>query len=147
MSKLKQALIVYESFVKTCILCENNSRCNSCKEKTNKQISNISKYHFGAPISEVTLAIPTASHSGEKSNKCNQCDFASSYASALWTHLKTHSGEKSSKCNQCDYASSRAGDLRAHLKTHNREKSNKCNHCDYASSQADSLKKHLKIHS
>ena len=80
MSKLKQALIVYESFVKTCILCENNSRCNSCKEKTNKQISNISKYHFGAPISEVTLAIPTASHSGEKSNKCNQCDFASSRA-------------------------------------------------------------------
>ena len=118
MSKLKQALIVYESFVKTCILCENNSRCNSCKEKTIKQISNISKYHFGAPISEVTLAIPTASHSGEKSNKCNQCDFASSYASALRTHLKTHSGEKSNKCNQCDYAASLASNLRRHLKTH-----------------------------
>ena len=26
-----------------------------------------------------------------KSNKCNQCDFASSYASALKIHLKTHS--------------------------------------------------------
>ena len=94
MSKLKQALIVYESFVKTCILCENNSRCNSCKEKTNKQISNISKYHFGAPISEVTLAIPTASHSGEKSNKCNQCDFASSPQGILRTHL-IHTAEQS----------------------------------------------------
>ena len=94
MSKLKQALIVYESFVKTCILCENNSRCNSCKEKTNKQISNISKYHFGAPISEVTLAIPTASHSGEKSNKCNQCDYVSFEASNLRRHLEMHCGEK-----------------------------------------------------
>ena len=29
---------------------------------------------------------------GEKSNKCNQCDYASSYASALRAHLKRHSG-------------------------------------------------------
>ena len=62
-------------------------------------------------------------HSGEKSNKCNQCDFASSYASALRTHLKIHSGEKS-KCNQCDYASSDASNLRTHLKTHSGEKPN-----------------------
>ena len=31
--------------------------------------------------------------SGEKSNKCNKCDFASD----LKTHLKTHSGEKGDK--------------------------------------------------
>ena len=30
----------------------------------------------------------------------------------LKTHLKTHSGEKSNKCNQCDYASARADSLR-----------------------------------
>ena len=34
------------------------------------------------------------------------------------THLKTHSGEKSNKCNQCDYASFRVDHLRNHLKTH-----------------------------
>ena len=45
-------------------------------------------------------------HSGEKSNKCNQCDFASSHTGHLRTHLKMHSGEKSNKCNQCDYACS-----------------------------------------
>ena len=55
--------------------------------------------------------------SGEKPNKCNQCDFASSQAGNLRRHLKTHSGEKSNKCNQCGYASSQAGNLRTHLKT------------------------------
>ena len=50
-----------------------------------------------------------------KSNKCNQCDYASSRASHLRTHLKMHSGEKSNKCNQCDYASSYASALRTQV--------------------------------
>ena len=58
----------------------------------------------------------------EKSNKCNQCDYASSQAAKLKEHLRAHSGEKSNKCNQCDYASSLAGNLRRHLKTHTGEK-------------------------
>ena len=37
-----------------------------------------------------------------KSKKCNQCEYASSWAGDLRKHLKTHSGEKSNKCNQCD---------------------------------------------
>ena len=45
-------------------------------------------------------------HSGEKSHKSNQCDYASYGAANLNLHLKTHSGEKPNKCNQCDIASS-----------------------------------------
>ena len=85
--------------------------------------------------------------SGEKFNKCNQCDYASSNARYLGIHLKIHSGEKPNKCNQCDYASSRAGHLRKHLKMHTGEKSNKCNQCDFASLYAGNLRKHLKTHS
>ena len=62
----------------------------------------------------------------EKSHKCNQCEYASSNASSLKTHLKMHSGEKSNKCNQCNYASSHASALKTHLKIHSGEKSNKC---------------------
>ena len=78
-------------------------------------------------------------HSGEKSNKCNQCDYACSDPSALRSHLKTHTGEKSNKCNQCDYASSEAGDLRRHLKTHTGEKSNNCRQCNFVSSCLNAL--------
>ena len=34
----------------------------------------------------------------------NQCNYASSDPSTLSKHLKTHSGEKSNKCNQCDFS-------------------------------------------
>ena len=57
-------------------------------------------------------------HSGEKPNKCNQCDYASSEASKLVRHLKMHSGEKLNKCNQCEYKFFRADTLKKHLKTH-----------------------------
>ena len=62
--------------------------------------------------------------------------------------MKTHSGEKSNKCIQCDYVSSRAGDLRKHLKTHSGEKSlihsrkisKNCEKRDNVPIQAGSLK-------
>ena len=41
---------------------------------------------------------------------------ASSGADSLRTHLVEHSGEKPDKCNQCDFTSSRADVLRTHLK-------------------------------
>ena len=85
--------------------------------------------------------------STEKSNKCNQCDFASFLAGDLRTHLTMHSEEKSNKCNQCDYAFSEKRKLVRHLKTHSGEKPNESNQCDYATSEKISLVRHLNIHS
>ena len=67
---------------------------------------------------------------GEKSIKCNQCDFATSVASHLRRHLKTHSEEKSNKCNQSNFTSSYGRDLRDRMKIHSGENLNKCNQCE-----------------
>jgi KRAB domain-containing zinc finger protein len=85
-----------------------------------KSATNVTNVTFSDPSGDVEK-------SGEKSIKCNQCDYAFSHIGNLRTHLKTHSGEKSIKCYQCDYAFSHAGNLRTHLKMHSEEKSNKCN--------------------
>ena len=74
----------------------------------------------------------TARNCGVRLNKCNQCEFASSHASALRSHFKTHNGEKPNKCDKCEYASSQVSNLRRHLKTHSGEKPNKCSQCDFA---------------
>ena len=56
------------------------------------------------------------------------------------TATKTAQGKRSQKCIQCEYASSCASDLRRHLKIHSGEKSNKCNQCDFASAYAHNLR-------
>ena len=83
-------------------------------------------------------------HSGEKSDMCNQCDYASSLASDLRSHLKTDIGEK---CNHCNYTSFYARALVTHLKTHSGEKPNKCNQCGYACLDKTNLRKQMKAHS
>ena len=100
---------------------------------------NLENYDFGLKYANVKNT-----DNAIKSHKCNQCDYASSNAGHLRTHLKAHNGEKSKKCNQCDYASSQAGNLKAHLKTHSGERSYKCNQCDYASSNTSHLIKQIK---
>ena len=83
----------------------------------------------------------------KNSNKAKMPNKCKTRKSNLRTHLKTRSGEKSNKCIQCEYASSYASNLKSHLKKHSGEKSNKCNQCDYASSTASNLSRHLKKHS
>ena len=109
--------------------------------KYNTMEQTCQNYDFGLRGEEIRKKKP------EKTNKCNQCDYASSYPSALKLHLKTHSGEKPNKCNQCDFACSDPSSLRTHMKTHSGEKSNKCDQCDYASSQTGHLRTHLITHS
>ena len=79
-------------------------------------------------------------------NRCNQCNYASSKVGNFNRHLQSHSGEKSKKCNQCDFAYSQVSHLKRHLKTHSGEKPNKCKQCVYASSYPSDLRRHLKTH-
>ena len=85
-------------------------------------------------------------HSGRKSNKCDQCDFASALAGNLKAHLKTHRGGKPNKCNHCDFASARAGNFRTHLIKHSGVKLHKCNQCDFTSYRKRNMTTHLETH-
>ena len=71
-------------------------------------------------------------YSGEKSTKCNQCEYGSSKKGSLKAHLKVHGGEPSNKFKRCEYAPLHAYNLRVNLKTHKREYLYKCKHCDFA---------------
>ena len=80
----------------------------------NWQLEQIENYNFGfkdgnVKILKKTIDIAMNSNSGEKSNKCNQCNYTSSRAGNLKTHLKTHSGENPNKCSEGNYASSQTG--------------------------------------
>ena len=55
------------------------------------QIQSAWLYIWSANVFRAHLKI----HSGEKLNKCNQCDSESSQEGNLWTHLKMHSEVKS----------------------------------------------------
>ena len=93
----------------------------------NRMDQNLDNYNFSM---ETSMGITKT----KKSNKCNQCEYASTKRGTFNRHLTTHTGEKSYICNQCDFAFAVASTLRTHLKTHSGEKTNKCNQCDYASS-------------
>ena len=91
-------------------------QCNQFEEtiwaKYNKMERNCQKYDFGLKGEEI---LKKNTDNTEKSNKCNQGDFASFLADDLRTHLTMHSEEKSNKCNQCDYAFSEKRKLVRHL--------------------------------
>ena len=67
---------------------------------------------------------PPITNTGEKLNKCNKCDYASSQTSHLRSHLKTHSGEKSN--NPLSLSSSMCDDILSQLKFMEERQCNQC---------------------
>ena len=102
-------------------------------------------------------------HHGVKSHKCSECDYASSQADVVRSHVIAQSGEKSQKCNKCE-----KNTLKVHMKIHPGEndvkcnicpsmlheeytvkrksfevKSHKCNQCEYISDKSSNLTWHM----
>ena len=50
----------------------------------------LENYDFGLKCEEI---LKKKTDNAIKSNKCNQCDYASSRADVLRTHMKIHNGE------------------------------------------------------
>ena len=79
---------------------------------------NLTNDDFFESVANVDIPLRNTNNVGERSNKCNRCEYASSVKGNLKIHLKTHTGGKTNKCKRCNYACSQAGTLKRHLKMH-----------------------------
>ena len=85
-------------------------------------------------------------HNGEKSNKCDQCEFTSFQTDNLWRHLKKAQLKKSNKCNQYNFVSIQANNLRRHFKNAQWRKIKQVRPMQLSSIQATNFRRYLKTH-
>ena len=81
-------------------------------------------------------------HTGEKTFKCDQCNYTSAEAGKVKVHKRKHTGEKPPKCDQCSYCSNEASKVKLHMQKQTGDKPFKCDQCNYSATQA--TQKHTK---
>ena len=124
----------------------NRSRCKVKSQLCESENKPWKTLHFKTPNVNDKFDSVCSNHLGKAQLTMENYDFVLSGANVRIPKKTTDNVIKSNKCNQCDYASSRAGNLRTHLIKHTGEKSDKCNQCDYATSDRRNFFKHLKTH-
>ena len=55
---------------------------------------NLTNYDFFESVANVDIPLRNTNNVGERSNKCNRCEYASSVKGNFKIHLKTHTGER-----------------------------------------------------
>ena len=86
---------------------------------------------------------------GERSLKCDECDYVSIRISHFEQHIKeVHDKIKDHICEICGYATSRKNNLKQHKRSFHKmeEKGFKCNHCHYATYRMCDLRRHMSVH-
>ena len=84
---------------------------------------------------------------GEKSFRCNQCNYTCDRPGKLKSHMLVHSGEKSFACTQCDYSANQTSHLKNHMMIHSGEKPFSSKQCHYSFTRSSHFKSHMLIHS
>ena len=81
-------------------------------------------------------------HQGEKSFKCDICDYSCSQKSTMLHQFMK--GKKPLKCEICDYSCSQKNIMKTHVvSVHEGKKPFKCNICDHSFSKKQNLNTHV----
>ena len=105
-------------------LMELLGRANIMNTMVNKQT--LENHHLGLKGGNVEI-LKKGTTNVIKSNKCNQCDYASSNRDQLRNNLKAHNGERLNKCNQCNFVFSQTSTFENRLwKTKHRKNCECC---------------------
>ena len=101
-------------------------------------LTNAASVNYASSQADVVRSHVIA-HSGEKSQKCNKCEYLDSHANTLKVHMKIHPGENDVKCNICP---SMLHEEYTVKRKSFEVKSHKCNQCKYISHKSS-----MSIHS
>ena len=100
-----------------CPMCEyETSKPGNLKEHIRTHTGQC--YVHGARSVPSYTPLPIHAAQGERPFCCTECDYATSFQSALMTHIRTHSGERPYKCSHCPYAAPTKSDLTKHARKH-----------------------------
>ena len=79
-------------------------------------------------------------------SQCPICQKIMKTKGMITRHILIHTGEKSYKCSECNYASNQSHNLKKHFNNkhcNTEEKPFACTECPYTSNQNENLKKHF----
>ena len=79
---------------------------------------------------------------GDKSFKCDQCDYKATRKQDLKTHIQSVHQKITVSCEKCDKQFSNDPNLRKHNATVHEGVRYKCEHCDYKATQRGHLRQH-----
>ena len=92
---------------------KNIKTCRQAKPKSNETKC----FHCLKTFNEVSeLKIHSVVHTGEKPNKCNQCDFAAGHKNFLKKHVKTIHEGRTYQCNICKKVYRNAHSIESYIK-------------------------------
>ncbi|XP_070177646.1 zinc finger protein 135-like [Littorina saxatilis] len=123
-----------ESFDKHMATQTENSTGQNKRERGHKTTKTHSCYDLKQHV---------VTHTGERPNRCAQCNLFFCNPSRLKRHMSIHTGERPCKCAQCNSSFRDSWKLKRHMVIHTGKKPHRCPQCNASFKRPDYLRRHM----